>query len=206
MRRIFTSVVPTVITVVAGFLVLISYAIPIPALVSWRAVLADVALIVAGVALLMGFVHLLAVHWQRFRQRKNIYSLILILVAVVVVGVLVLDRTTAANRFTSVILEGIIIPAQSSLGALLAIFLAMAAFRLARRRSWGSVWFLIAALVVLITQIPPTGQAGPLLSRVREVFDAIATGGMRGLLLGVALGTLAVAFRVLLAIDRPQSE
>jgi len=29
---------------------------------------------------------------------------------------------------------------------------------------------------------------------------------MRGLLLGVALGTLATAFRVLFFIDRPQSE
>ena len=204
MRRIFSSVAPTVVTGIAGLLVLISYVIP--ALVSWRIVLADIALTVAGVALLMGFVHLLVVHWQRFKQRKNVYSLILILVAVVVFIVLVLDRTTATNRFTSIILEGIIVPAQSALGALLAVFLAMAAFRLVRRRSWGAVWFLIAALVVLITQIPPTGQAGPFLSKVREVFDAIATGGMRGLLLGVALGTLAVAFRVLLAIDRPQSE
>jgi hypothetical protein len=65
--------------------------------------------------------------------------------------------------------------------------------------------------VVLITQIQPANinQTSPIfqfLSWVREIFDAVATGGMRGLLLGVALGTLAVAFRVLLAIDRPQSE
>ncbi len=205
MRRIVTSVVPTVMTVGAGLVVLISYVLP--ALSSLRMVLIDIALIVAGVATLLGFVYLLAVHWQRFRRRKSLYSLLLILVAIATLAVLIFDRLPTSNHLlTGVVFDGIIMPAQSALGALLAVFLAMAAFRLARRRSWGAVWFLVAALVVLITQIPPTGQAGPVLSAVRDFFDAIATGGMRGLLLGVALGTLAVAFRVLLAIDSPQSE
>ena len=63
---------------------------------------------------------------------------------------------------------------------------------------------MLSAIVVLLTQIPVTADS-PLLI-VRQLFDALATGGLRGLLLGVALGTLAVAFRVLLAIDRPQGE
>ncbi len=204
MRRLFTSIAPAVITGIVGLLVLGSYLIP--ALTGWRIALIDVALIVAAVALLMGFIHLLIVHWQRFRQRKSLfYSPVLILVAIVTLIVLLVDRVTKTG-FTTVVFDGIIMPAQSALGALLAVFLVMAAFRLARRRSWGAIWFLITAFVVLITQIPPTGTAGPLLSKVREIFDAITTGGMRGLLLGVALGTLAVAVRVLLAIDRPQSE
>ncbi len=204
MRRLFTSIAPAVITSVVGLLVLVSYLIP--ALIGWRIALIDVALIVAAVALLMGFVHLLVVHWQRFRQRKSLfYSPVLILVAIVTFIVLLVDRVTKTG-FTTVVFDGVIMPAQSALGALLAVFLVIAALRLARRRSWGAIWFLIAALVVLITQIPPAGEAGPLLSKVREIFDAITTGGMRGLLLGVALGTLAVAVRVLLAIDRPQSE
>jgi hypothetical protein len=41
---------------------------------------------------------------------------------------------------------------------------------------------------------------------VRQFFDAFTTGGLRGLLLGVAIGIVATAFRVLLFIDRPQSE
>jgi hypothetical protein len=209
-KRIFTSIAPIAITFGVGLVVLITYLTQ--DLATLRAFLIDIAIIVAGVALLMGFVHLLVVHWQRFRQRKNIYSLILILVAVITAGVLVLDLLPgSSHQLTGLVLDGIIAPAQSALGAMLTVFLAMAAFRLARRRSWGAVWFLMTAFVVLITQIQPANinQASPIfqfLSWVREIFDAVATGGMRGLLLGVALGTLAVAFRVLLAIDRPQSE
>jgi hypothetical protein len=91
------------------------------------------------------------------------------------------------------------------LGALLAIFLGVAAVRMAqRRRTWGTLWFLVSAIVVLLTQIPVT--PGSILLPIRQFFDALAMGGLRGLLLGVALGTMAVALRVLLMIDRPQSE
>ena len=204
MRSIVTRI-GVVITCAVGLVVLLTYLNLTPGLTQLRIFLIDIALIVAGVAVLMGFFYLLAVHWQRFRQRRNVYSLILIVTAILTLVVLGVDRVTQVG-LTTIVFSGMIVPAQAALGALLTVFLAMAAFRLARRRSWGAVWFLIAALVVLITQIPPTGQAGPLLSRLREIFDAIATGGMRGLLLGVALGTLAVAFRVLLAIERPQSE
>ena len=101
--------------------------------------------------------------------------------------------------------NAIIAPLQSSLGALLAIFLGVAAVRMAqRRRTWGTVWFLLSAVVVLLTQIPVSPDS--ILLPLRQFFDALSMGGLRGLLLGVALGTLAVALRVLLAIDRPQGE
>ena len=119
--------------------------------------------------------------------------------------VLVADRFLNLGA-TAFVFNVIIVPIQSSLGALLAIFLAAAAVRMAhRRRTWGTVWFLVSAVIVLVTQIPRTG-ADSVLQPIRELFNAVAMGGLRGLLLGVALGTLAVAFRVLFAIDRPQSE
>jgi hypothetical protein len=111
-----------------------------------------------------------------------------------------------ANMAKAVVFNDVIVPMQSALGALLAVFLALAAFRmLRRRRTFGSFCFLLSALVVLITQVPiwPDGS-WPMV--VRQFFDAFTTGGLRGLLLGVAIGIVATAFRVLLFIDRPQSE
>jgi hypothetical protein len=38
-----------------------------------------------------------------------------------------------------------------------------------------------------------------------QLVDAVATGGIRGLLLGVVLGILMTGLRIILGIDRPHS-
>ncbi len=202
MRRAFTSTVPAIITGIAGLIVLLSFIFT--ELTSLRVVLINIAVMVAGMALLLGFVRLLNLHLRRVQQRKSGYSLVALITALVVLVVLVADRFLNFGA-TAWVFNAVITPAQSSLGALLAIFLGAAAVRMAqRRRTWGTLWFLLSAVVVLLTQIP--ASSGSILLPVRQFFDALAMGGLRGLLLGVALGTLAVALRVLLAVDRPQSE
>ncbi len=221
MRRLFTSILPTVITALAGLVVFLSFLLP--ALTDWRASLVSIAVIIAAFAVVLGFVNLiLGVHIQRIRQGQGaFYSLSLILSAMLTLGVLIAERLLLAadptHPVSTFIFNNIITPMQSSLGALLAVFLAVAAFRmLRRRRTAGAVWFLLSALIVLMTQVPlpfainPDGSAanflGQLFYSARNIVDALTAGGMRGLLLGVALGTIATAFRVLFFIDRPQSE
>jgi hypothetical protein len=216
-RRIFTSIAPTVVTGIAGLITLVSFFsfllpdVLQPGVAGLRVPLINIAVIIAGVAVLMGFVHLLYTHSHRLRRRQYaVYSLVLIVAAAVTFVILLIDRATSADRtITRFIFNNLLGPLQASLGALLAVFLALAAVRMLRhRRGLGSIWFLLAALVVLITQIPLTalsGLAEPL-TIVRNFLDAATTGGLRGLLLGVALGTIATAFRVLFFIDRPQSE
>ena len=213
MRRIFTSTAPTIITGIAGLIVLLSYIFPADVLVQLRGWLVNIAVIVAGMALLLGFFRLLNFHLRRVQQRKSGYNLVALIVALVVFIILVVEQLlkltgnqdAASLPVGNLIFNSVIAPIQSSLGALLAIFLGAAAVRMAqRRRTWGTLWFLLSAIVVLLTQIPVSPDS--VLLPIRQFFDALAMGGLRGLLLGVALGTLAVAFRVLLAIDRPQGE
>lgn len=213
MRRLFTSIAPTLVTGIAGLITLVSFFNFLrPGLSSLRIPLINIAVIIAGVALVMGFAHLLYTHVLRLRRRQYaFYSLVLISAALSTFVALLLDRAglwpdRVVTRF---IFNNLIVPLQSALGALLAVFLALAAIRMMQqRRGVGAGWFLLAALVVLITQIPlpMLGGLADTLTVIRSFFDAATTGGLRGLLLGVALGTLATAFRVLFFIDRPQSE
>ncbi len=217
LRRIFTSVAPAVITLVFGGIILITF-IPgfPPQLVDIRARLVEIAVIVAGAALLLGFVRLMNLHLRRFQQKRNFYSLIALGFGLIVFVLLFAERfihwmnkdqSVANLTFNNFVFNAILMPIESSLGALLAIFLAVAALRMAqRRRTWGTLWFLLSAVIVLITQIPASSDPWNILQIVRDFFNALAMGGLRGLLLGVALGTLAVAIRVLFAIDRPQGE
>jgi hypothetical protein len=213
MRRIFTSIAPTVVTGIAGLITLVSFFSFLwpddlrPGAAGLRLPLINIAVIVAGVAVVMGFAHLLYTHSQRLRRRQYaFYSLILIISAAATFVIMIIDWLTQSDgTWPRFIFNNVIGPLQAALGALLSVFLALAAVRMLRnRRGLGAVFFLLAALVVLITQIPLTAL-GPL-TVLRNFLDAATTGGLRGLLLGVALGTIATAFRVLFFIDRPQSE
>ena len=215
MRRLFTSIAPTIDTGVVGFIVFLSFLLSalVPSLPAWRAVLIEIAVIIAGFAVVLGLLHLMWVHIQRMRQGQGVvYSGVLVIFAVLAAVLLFLDRSTSTRIVSNFIFNDVVVPMQTALGALLTFFLALAAFRMMQRqRSAGAVWFLLSAVIVLITQVPLPGSISPdgsptIVGLVRNVLDAATTGGMRGLLLGVALGTIATAFRVLFFIDRPQSE
>jgi hypothetical protein len=92
--------------------------------------------------------------------------------------------------------------------ALLAVVLVYAAARLFRRRiDLFAVIFVISVLIVLIGSAPILGIEIPGLhgpDGVRSLLVQIpAVGGARGILLGVALGTIATGLRILMGADRP---
>ncbi len=98
----------------------------------------------------------------------------------------------------------ILVPGESALLALTAVTLLLAGMRLYRsRRHVNSVLFIVVALLTLLSAAPLIYP--PLVKTVMDFVNAVATGGLRGLLLGVALGTVVTGLRVILGIDRPQS-
>jgi len=105
------------------------------------------------------------------------------------------------------IFNAIQLPVEASLMALLAVTLTYASIRLLRRRlNLLSVIFLLTALLVLFgtTSLPFLGEVPGLGGFMRQIITPIfATAGARGILLGVALGTLTTGLRVLLGADRP---
>jgi len=88
--------------------------------------------------------------------------------------------------------------------AILVITLIYASIRLLRRRvDLMSIIFLVVAILVLILVMPtPVGQL-PGAQQLLDFINTFSRGGARGLLLGIALGTLLTGLRVLFGIDRP---
>ena len=206
MRNLIGRIIPTLITGAAGLIVIASSLAP-DRFGGFRTPMLNIAIVIAGCAVLLGFVRLIAIHARRiYRGQAVFYSLGLIIAAVLTAVFLVLDHISGDQRVSSFVFLSVIVPMQYALGALIAVFQALAAFRMMRHQHrWATVWFLLSALIVLITQLPLEGMP-PILSSLRTLIDAATTGGLRGLLIGIAIGTLATTFRVLLLIDRPQSE
>jgi hypothetical protein len=197
-------IVALVLAIVAGLIILIAYFVP--ALAPIQAILLTWTIILAGVATLVGVFNLVLVHGNKVagREKGAAYSGILLvcLFATFVFG-LVLGPDHPGMRL---LVNGVIVPVEATLMALLAVTLLYASIRLLRRRTdVMSVVFLGTAVVMLTASATlPFGSIGVLNDFLRPWFQhVLAMGGARGILIGVALGTLTTGLRVLLGADRP---
>jgi uncharacterized membrane protein len=96
-------------------------------------------------------------------------------------------------------------PIQASLSALLVFFVITAAYRLLLVRNLESVVMLVVVILVLLGQM--TLGLLPVLPELKEwILDVPAMAGVRGILLGVALGAVLTGIRLLLGVERPYSD
>lgn len=200
--RIFTAV----FAIAAGLIVLMGYFFP-SQLEPFRILLVNWAIVIAGVAVLVGLFNLIAVQMDkiRTRQKGGMYGVLLIAsLFITFLAGLILGPTHPYMRLA---MDGIIFPVEASLMAILTMTLIYASIRLLRRRvDVMSILFLVSAVIFLIA-ITPT-PFGPLLGEtgnqaVTNFLGMFSHGGTRGLLIGIALGTLLTGLRVLFGIDRP---
>ncbi len=206
MSRLVKQWIPILIATITGLVVLAGYLIPTPPLTYYRDRLVEWAVIVAAFAFILGLFNILRVHGGRVARLRQgwLYSLVLLLAALVawVPPLLYGPSGTATQQM----FDYVIGPLGASLAALVAFTLALAAFRLLRaRRSVGAVFFILVVAVVLLGSTPFMG-----LGRLADARDWIVNvpgmAGGRGLLLGVALGTVITALRIFIGSDRPHSE
>ncbi|HTX93224.1 MAG TPA: hypothetical protein VMC09_18560 [Anaerolineales bacterium] len=175
----------------------------------------NVAIVLAGFAVLIGIANLSLVHFNKIRraQKGALYSLLLILamLGTFIIGVFSYFVPQLTGQYFTAALNAIILPVETSLMAILAVTLVYASIRLLRRRfSLLSVLFLAAALIVLLGTAPLPFLGNISLDGVSILGSArlflsnvMATAGARGILIGVALGTLTVGLRILIGSDRP---
>lgn len=198
--RVFTAVM----AIAVGILILGGYFFP--ALAEVQTLLLNWAVILAGFAALVGIFNLIAVHTDKIRrgEKGSVYSALLVigLVATLLFGMILRPD----NSTMKIVMNGIILPSEAALMGVLTISLLYAAIRLLRRRAdmMGIIFLITAALLMLGSATLPFGNI-PLIGTLLRpwVTQILALGGARGILIGVALGTLTTGLRVLFGADRP---
>ncbi len=170
------------------------------------------AVLLAAVSLGIGLFNLFLVHWTKVSEQGTGWKYSALLILTFVVTLILGLAFGPDSRVVLFLFNSIQLPVETSLIALLAITLSLAGFRLvAQRRDLISLVFVGTALLVLI-------GSGPGLLSTENLFfgffaglrnwlvQVVASGGARGILLGVALGSIVTGLRVLLAVDRPYGE
>lgn len=203
MKTGFRAPLSTAVAIGFGLLVLIGSLVS--DLSDLRNRILNWAILLAALALLLGLVNLFQVHFHRVRNKeKTLYSFVLILAMALTFAITLLQGSNSA--LSNWIFNYIQVPIETSLMAVLAISLTLAAARLLQQRSdLMNIVFLITLFVLLLGAGPLFGLELPYFTRILSPYvnNFLSLGAMRGLLIGVALGTVTTGLRILIGADRP---
>ena len=197
-------IISAIVAISAGIIVLLGYFVSIGPLPDLRILLTDWAILIAGMAVLVGIYNLVAVQMEkiRTRQKGGVYGVLLVLSLIITFAFGLL--LGPEDPFMRLAVDAVIVPVEAALMAILAVTLIYASIRLFRRRmDVMSVLFLVAALLFMLAMMPTPFGSVPGDWFILLIENAIAGGGARGLLIGIALGTLLTGLRVLFGVDRP---
>ncbi len=190
---------PVIVAVISGLVMLAAFFFQ-PFTAPYLGLVLNWAVIVSSVALLVAIASLVVTHLGFIvKGRKGfLYSIVLV---VTFFGTLILGwyRGVDDPLYLGAI-RTLLVPLENALMALVALVLMSAAVKIFRVRGWSilTVAFGLSAMVFLVLNLGFLRlDSNPGLSQVISVVQRLPIVGARGLLIGVALGALLMALRVL---------
>jgi hypothetical protein len=208
--RTMRAPLPTAIAIGIGLIILLGYFIPVSGILNdLLDVLLGWAVILAGTAGLVGIINLVKTHWRKMivRGERDPYSPILILSFLATVAAGFMLGGPANLNFQSVV-NAVQVPVETAMMAVLAISLGFAMVRLfGRRKGWMAIVFAISVVLYLILNsgFLAIETGAPEIKVILGGLQRLPVAGARGILLGIALGSLTTGLRILLGADRPYS-
>jgi small-conductance mechanosensitive channel len=199
----------TILAVLSGLIVLLAYFLPITILKDSSQLIINWAVSLSGMAMLVAIISLVASHWQKLRQKKNAerYS-ILVIFGFLLTLLFGLVLGGPGNSVYQNVVTHIILPIEAGLLGALAAGLVYAGFRLYQaNRGWMTLVFGISTVLFLLlySGIFTSGLDIPIIKEALGVLQRLPDAGGRGIVIGLALGTIAAGLRILLGVDRPYS-
>jgi len=200
----FKWFIPTVVAVICGLITLLGALLPVPVFDDLRVIFVRWAAVITVFAFILAYSSVLKVHITRIihQRRDRIASIILLISAIATLVIVVIQGPE--GRTSQYVVQHILIPGESALLALTAVTLVMAGMQVfrTRRDGYGVIFFFVVVLTLFGT-VPYFYNA--FINIVLSLLSSAAVAGMRGLLLGVVLGTTLTGLRVIFGIDRPHS-
>ncbi len=128
-----------------------------------------------------------------------------------VIAMISMIATTVIGFYTGIeqgtlfmrIYEFILAPLEATTFSLLAFYIASAAFRAFRARNAEATLLLIAAILIMIGRVPIGHAISEVIPQISDfILDYPNTAAKRGIMMGVGLGMISTALKIILGIER----
>lgn len=190
------------ITFVTGILTILDFFLDIDLLNNLTATLTEWVVLLAYFAIVLGLVNLYVFHGKRISRKTPqwMFSAWLLFVTSIVILIGVTSGTQDPTyRFLFKNVYGALGP--SGYG-IMAFFIASAAFRALRTRTVES-FILVLAVIFTLLYRAPVGGIIPLIPEIGDWIQSVpSTGGMRGIIIGMAIGAIGMGLRTLIGRER----
>ncbi|MCB9357303.1 MAG: hypothetical protein H6506_00845 [Calditrichaeota bacterium] len=197
--------IPILITLVFGVFMIVQFFIPHPAVNDIANRLQNWAIIVISFSYVLGSANILRINGELVYRRAPgwPYKLVLVIAFFTMATPGLILGIAEGSWTNDRLFTFTYVPLASTMYASLAFYIASAAFRAFRVRTWQASVLAITALIVMLGRIPVSHfiwQDLPgIVDWIMGVPNAVA---QRGILIGAALGAIATGLKVILGIER----
>jgi hypothetical protein len=160
--------------------------------------------VISPFVFVLAVITLIQTHWNRIQRRTEHwqYSLVVFagMIAMVVAGV----PSGPQHPAFAWLFNNVQVPMDATMFSLLAFFIASAAYRAFRARTFEATLLLVTAVIVMLGNVPVGDLLWPdTASNARQwILDNPNLSARRGIILGVSLGAISQSIRIILGIER----
>ena len=195
---------PLLVTFFTGLIMVAVFFIPHYRAQEWNTRLLEWATVVYAFSLILGSMALWRAHWQRLTARRPnwAYSFVL-LASLLLITALGVWKGVGEDSPVGRIYSTVNAPLASTMFALLAFVIASAAFRAFRARSVEATLLLATAVVMMVGRVSLGEVISPHLPGFTEwLLDVPNLAAKRAIAIGVGLGAISTALKLILGIER----
>lgn len=203
--------IPLLLVFILGTLIALQEFVPLDLAKNFKEFALDWVIVIGVFAMALGLWSLTKVSLEKVRRRSENWQYSIVALAGLfgmmlfsIVGWITggIENALDAGYMFRHFFEYVMVPIQATMFSLLAFFIASAAYRAFRARSVLATLLLAAAVIVMLRVV----YLGPLSEPINVFADWIINvpnlAAKRAILIGVGLGMVATAFKVILGIER----
>ena len=204
MGNFLRRTLPMMVAFFAGMVIIVTFFSGKRVLVNFQSDMQVWVSIVGGFTLLLGVVSITSVNIQKVRTLSKDWPYkIILLSALVISGGFGIIQGRDTGSVYDWLFQNMTSPMMSSMFAMLAFFIASAAYRAFRARTMEATILLIVAVVVMLGRIPLGQVFYKHLPSVTEwIMNYPNLAVQRGIIIGAALGAASMSIRIILGIER----